>query len=174
MKQHRSSSRGFTFVEAIAYIAVLAIIVMAVFLFLVWMAQLHTKNVVLRETLENAERAMDSILLEAREAEGLYTPTSTATQLSLATNRHVPSSETNTYIDFFLCGERICMKKELEYPIALTADDIRITNLEFRQVATSADFPSLYVTLTAEYDGPAEKPEFEAEVTLRSAISLRE
>ncbi|OHA62468.1 MAG: hypothetical protein A3E07_03710 [Candidatus Wildermuthbacteria bacterium RIFCSPHIGHO2_12_FULL_45_9] len=174
MKRHRSSSRGFTFIEAIAYIAALSIVVMAVFLFLVWVMQVHAKNIVLRETLENAERAMDLILLEAREAEGLYIPTFTATQLSLVSNRHVPSSETSTYIDLFLCGERICMKKEFEYPIALTSDDIRITNLEFRVVATDANIPSLYVTVTAEYDGPAGKPEFEAEVTLTSAVSFRE
>lgn len=127
----------------------------------------------MREVLDNNQRAMETMLYEIREAKSVYTPTTTSNQLSLETTHYLPSGETSTYIDFFLCGDRLCLKKESENPIALTSDRVKVTNLNFTQVATGAATPSIRISLRVEYNAPASKPEYQASLELTSTASLR-
>jgi len=112
--------QGFTIIEFIVYIAVLAILGGAVSTLFLWTLKAHTKAQVLQETTFSAQLAMDRVMHEVREAESLYLPTTTATQVSLKTTASAPPGETTGYIDFFLCGQTLCMKKEEAVPVALT------------------------------------------------------
>ena len=110
------SGGGFTLMEALIYIGVLAIIVLAVSSFLVWITRSNTKVRAMRETLDSARQAMEIMSHEIKEAKSIYTPTSifsTSTgQISLETTKYLPEGENRTYIDFFLCEKRLCLKKE--------------------------------------------------------------
>ena len=54
---------------------------------------------------------MDIMVREIKEAKSVYTPTTNSSQLSLETINYLPVDEENTYIDFFLCGSSLCLKK---------------------------------------------------------------
>jgi len=168
----RFSNLSFTLVEILVYIGVLVIILVAISSFLIWAIHSNTKTKVMRETLDNARRAMEIMNYEIREAKSIYTPTTISTQLSLETIHYLPEGEKTSFIDFYLCGTQLCLKKESQNPIALTSDKLEVNNLIFSQVITG-QIPSIQIDFKIDYKNPANRPEYEASVNLKSAISLR-
>lgn len=165
--------QGFTIIEFIVYIAVLAIIGGAVFTLFLWTLSVHTKARVLQETALSAQFAMEIVMREAREAESLYLPTSSATQISFQTKTFMPLGETTGFIDFFLCQDRLCMKKEEQNPVAVTSNTIEVTSLVFTAISTDTDFPSLQMIMEVRHRNPNNRPELEAILNLTSTASLR-
>ena len=165
--------QGFTIIEFMAYIAVLAILGGMVSTLFLWTLKAHTKTQVLQETTLSAQLAMDRIMHEVREAESLYLPTTSATQVSLETKTSTPPGETLGYIDFFLCGEALCMKEEEKAPFALTPKTVEVTNLFFTAISIDTDFPSLRVFMEVRHKNPNNRPELEVIVPLTSTVSLR-
>ncbi|MDP2641196.1 MAG: type II secretion system protein [Candidatus Yanofskybacteria bacterium] len=172
MKQHKSGG-GFTLIEFMVYIAVLAILGGAISMLFLWTLKVHTKAQVLQETVASGEVALERVMSEVREAESLYLSTATSSQISLETKTSFPSGETTGFLDFFLCGEALCMKKEGEDPSALTPDTVEVTNLSFTPISTNTLFPSLRMSITLEHKNPNTRPELEAAVELTSTASLR-
>jgi type II secretory pathway pseudopilin PulG len=173
-KQKHSS---FTLMEMLVYLGVLAIVFLIISSFLLWAVRSNKKAMAMRETLENANRAMEIMIYEIREAKSIYTPTSvfstSSSQLSLETEKYLPDGETTSFIDFYLCGDRLCLKRENSDPIALTSENVEVKNLEFNLIATTSTFPSIKINLKVDYKNPKNRPELSASVTLNSTISLR-
>lgn len=164
--------KGFTLIEMLVYVAVLAILIVALSSFVLWAINSNTKTKVMRETSDSARRAMGTILYEIREAKSVYTPTTSASQLSLETTRYLPANETTSFVDFFLCSNRICIKKESQTPVALTSENVNIRDLQFTRIVTGSS-ASVQVSFVAEYIGPATKPQYQASISLTSTASLR-
>lgn len=143
----KNKELGLSLLEIIISIAIFSMILMAVVSFISSMNTSNLKTKSDRESLENAQRALDEITYEIRSATSIYTPTTTAHQLSLETSRYIPSGETDTFIDFFLCGTAVCFKKESQDAITLTSDSVKVTNLVFSQISTGAS-PSVQISLT--------------------------
>ncbi|OHA66408.1 MAG: hypothetical protein A2672_01245 [Candidatus Wildermuthbacteria bacterium RIFCSPHIGHO2_01_FULL_49_22b] len=165
--------RGFTIIEFVVYIAVLAILGGSTSTLFLWTLKVHTKAQVLQETVVSSERALEFIMHEVREAEALYLSTTTPNQLSLETKASAPLGETAGFLDFFLCGTALCVKQEEQGPVALTPDTVEVTNLSFTPVSTNTPFPSLRIDITLEHKNPNARPELAAAIELSSAVSLR-
>jgi len=169
-----SRVEGFTLMEILIYIAVLAMIFLAVSGFLTWTTKSGAKARAIREVADNARRAMEIMTNEIRGAAGLYGPTSAPGQLSLETRNYLPADETSTYIDFYLCGEAtstICFKKESQNPVAITSDRVRVSNLKFFQLSTT--IPSIQISLNIDYKTSAQSAEYQASINATSTASLR-
>lgn len=164
---------GFTIIEVIAYIAVLGIIGTSILTVLLWGIKTHTKSQVMQETTWNAKRAMDVIVQEIREAEGIYSSTTAASQLSLETSKYTPSGHATSFIDFFLCEEKLCFKRESQPAVVLTSNNVRVTQLSFREVRTAAAISSVQITLQVEYKNPNNRPELISSLELSSVASVR-
>jgi len=128
----------------------------------------NTKTKAEREVLENARRALEIMTYEIKGAKNVYEPTTVSDQLSLETYRYLPNDEDNTFIDFFLCDFRICLKKESQDPIFLTSDAVKVEQLEFRQISTNGS-PSIKIDLTVRYNNLKYFPS----IDLTSTVSLR-
>lgn len=169
--------KGFTLTEVLVYIAVLAIIIAAVSSFLLWQISSSAKSRATRETQYNAERALSIMTQEIREARSVYTPTSVfninPSQLSLETAKYAPAGEAAGYIDFFICGTQLCLKKESQNPVALTSESVEISNLIFRQIATTSTIPSIQIELKVDYIATSTRPEYQASFAATSTVSLR-
>jgi len=163
---------SFTLIEILVYISVLGILMIVLSSFLIWVNNSNVKAKVMRETLEDASRTMEFMIREIRAAKGIYTPTTNSSQLSLETANYLPAGEITTYIDFFLCGSQICLKKESQNPVALTKKNIEVSSLVFTQIV-SGNVPSIQIDLSMNYKNPHNKPEYQAVVNLTSAASLR-
>jgi len=158
------------------YIGVLGIILTAIFSLLIVSNRSNIKARVMRETLEDARRAMDIMVREIKEAKGIYTPTTDSDQLSLETINYLPTDEETTYIDFFLCGpslSSLCLKKEKDpTPVSITKDNVEVNNLAFTRIV-SGDSTSIQIELGMKYKNPNNRPEYQATVNLTSTASLR-
>ena len=109
---------------------------------------------------------------EIKAAKGVYSPTTTSSQLSFETTQALPEGEEATFIDFFLCETKLCLKREGQMPLAITSDNVQVASLTFSQVATN-ELPSVKIDLSINYKNPANRPDYEAIVDLSSTISLR-
>jgi len=171
-----NKQKSFTLMEVLIYIAVLAIVVLIVFSFFLWATRANTKAKAMREVLDNARRAMEIMTYEIKEAKSIYTPTSTFDshpgQLSLETKKYLPEGETTSYIDFYLCGFQLCLKKESQDPVTLTSDRVEVSNLMFSRIVTSG-IPSIQINLEIDYKNPTGRPEYQASITSTSTASLR-
>lgn len=173
MKNKRFSKKGFTLLETLTYVAILIIIIAIVSPLFLWVSRLNTKEKAMREVLDGARRAMEKMAYETREAEGIYFPTDSSNQLSLETKKYLPAGEETTYIDFYLCEDQLCFKKESQDPIVLTSDKIVIDDLSFTRVSTNLDIPSVQIDLSVSYKNPDDRSESRASIDLVSTVSVR-
>lgn len=163
--------RGFTLLEILIYISVLAMVFLAVSSFLAWSTKLSAKATAIREATDNTRRAMEIITYEIRGAKSVYTSTSNSAQLSLETTRYLPVGETSSFVDFYICGTAICLKKESQDPVAITSDSVEVNSLIFTQISTTT--PSVQIQLKLDYKTSAVRPEYQASVEATSTASLR-
>jgi type II secretory pathway component PulJ len=158
-------NKGFTMVEMLIYIATLVLVVGTVTTILVWMVRANSQVHVRNEVVANVEHALSVMTNEIRETQSIYTPTmTTSSQLSLQTQKNLPAGETSTYVDFFLCGTRLCIKRESQSPIAITSEKVEIQSLEFTKVQTGSA-SSMHIVMGASY--------LTASTTAQATVSLR-
>jgi len=172
MSGFKKNGAGFTLIEILVYIAVIAIILVSVLSFLRWAIISSKKQEAMREVLDSGRSAMEIMTREIREAKSVYDPTSTSTQLSLETLKYLPQGETMSYIDFFLCQTQLCFKKESQNPITLTSNKVEVKNLIFRKIVTN-QIPSIQIEITVDYKNPKNLSEYQASINLISTASLR-
>lgn len=163
---------GFTLIEMVIYIAIMTIIVAALVIFVSDSLKANNKSLMLRESLDNAHRALEVITREIKHADEIYTPTSlfgtSPGQLSLKTTKSLPEGEQDSYLDFYVEDGIVYIKKEGETPEALTSDSVEVTNLVFRNID-----PSVQVDLTISYKGSVSRPTHQALTTLTTSAALR-
>ncbi len=164
--------KGFTIIEVLIAVSILGMMLLLLMAFIFGLNFSNYKTKSDREVLENARRALDQITYEIKNAQSIYTPTTTQNQLSLQTTHYLPTGETTTFVDFFLCGAALCLKKESGAPIILTSDSVQISNLTFTQIKNT-NFPSVRVSMTVDYRNPDAGSGHFASITLSSTASVR-
>lgn len=168
--------KGFTLPEAIVYVAVLAIVAGAISIFIIWGIKVNGKIKVENETMQSASQAMDILVYEIKEAKSIYTPTSALDQnfgqLSLETVHNLPVGEDTAYLDFYVCGHQICLKKEGQSPIAITSNKTIVTNLTFSRILASTT-ETVQINLSLKYDAPISRPEWQASTTLNTTATIK-
>lgn len=164
--------RGFTLIEVLVYIAVFSIIIGSVSALLITTLYSQIKAKAMREALDNGQRAMEKMVYEIKEAKNIYIPTTTANQLSLETAHYLPVGEETTYIDFYFCSNRLCLKKESQNPTSLTSEKVEIINLSFAPIFTGKA-ASVQINLSLKYKNPSNRPEYQASANLQSTASLK-
>ncbi|OGZ17560.1 MAG: hypothetical protein A2V72_01455 [Candidatus Nealsonbacteria bacterium RBG_13_37_56] len=168
----KKPEKGISIIEVLVYIGVFSLIMVIVTSFVFWFVRSNTKAKVMREVLDSSKRVMEIITQEIKESEYIYLPTTSATQISLKTKKYPALGEEFSYIDFYLCDSRICIKKESQDPIYLTPESVEVNNLVFTQVM-SGDYLSIRINLGVNYNNVSNRPEYEASVDLTSTASSR-
>jgi prepilin-type N-terminal cleavage/methylation domain-containing protein len=147
---------GFSILEVLVSVAIFSFILLTIMSFIFWMNYSNLKIKADANSLENARRILDTIAYEIKGAKSVYTPTTSANQLSLETFRYLPTDEDVTFIDFFLCNTPatdICLKKESQNPILLNSDKVKVTSLSFSQITNGLN-PSIKISLTVDHKNP--------------------
>ena len=165
-------NKAFTLTEVLVYISVAFVVISAIVGFVFWLVNSNHKNRIARETANSAKRAMEIMDFEIKNAKAVYAPTTLANQLSLESVRYLPEGEISSYVDFYLCGIQLCLKKESQDPIVLTPESLGVSNLNFTYIKNGS-FESVKINLTLDYKNPSGRPEYNFSYTLNSAVSLR-
>jgi len=140
-------------IELLVSLAIFSLLLVVIVSFLFWLNYSNSKTKSDRDAEQNARRALDEITYEIKSAKSIYTPTTTASQLSLETTRYLPADETDTFIDFFVCGTAVCLKKESQAPVAITADSVSVGSLTFTRIMNGSS-PSIKVDLVINVTDP--------------------
>lgn len=164
--------RGFSLLEVLIYLSIAFVVLTVIVGFVFWLIDSNNKNRVIAQTMNSSKRAMEIMTYEIRAAESVYTPSTSNSQLSLQTNKHLPNDEKTTYVDFYLCGTQLCFKKESQDPIILTPSSTEISNLNFMYILSGTSV-SVKIDLTAAYKNPSGRPEYNFSTSLSSTVSLR-
>lgn len=168
--------KGFTLPEALVYVAVLTAVTSVISIFIIWSIKVNGKIKVENETMQNASQAMDILVYEIKEAKNIYTPMSILDQnpgqLSLETTHNLPTGENTTYLDFYICGTQICLKKEGQAPAAITSNKTTVTDLTFSRVLASTT-ETIQINLSLKYNTPSTHPEWQASTTLTTTAALK-
>lgn len=163
--------RGFTLIELMLYVSVCGMLLAAVGALLVWTLRSQAKSQAEHEVTFQALRVAEVITKEIQNAKSVYTPSSVfathPSQLSLETSNALPQGEQNTYVDFFVCDSRICMKREGQNPLALTSEKLIVQNFVVRQVGKGA-----HIDLTLQMN-PAKLSEYQAIIPITFSSSPR-
>ena len=173
---NKKISAGFTLLEMLIYVALVSIVVSAIVLFGLWAIQVGAKTKANSEVLGNARRAMETMVYEIRKSQSVYAPSSifdaNPGQLSLEQTNPDGSTEPSGFIDFFLCDQALCLKREKANPVALTNNSVRVTSLIFNQRLNSASSPSIKITLQIS-SASSTRPEDVTSIDLTTAANLR-
>ena len=171
------NKKGFTLIELIIYTFAFVIAAVLLTSFILNLIKIKAKTQIEKGVLVESQRAMETMLLEIRHAQDIYSSTSLFNshpgQLSLKTVRNTPDDEEITYLDFYLDdNNRLAFKKEGRASEALTSENVKINNLVFRYL-TAGEAKSIQIELLAVYNGPTEKAYYQATTTLISSANLR-
>ena len=169
--------RGFTLIELVVYVAVLGMVLASVLTFLLWTVKSQAKTNAMREVLAAGQRTLEVFSREAAVASSVYIPTSVFNsspgQVSLQTGAYVPTGETSSYVDFYKCQDKLCMKRESQNPLAITSDKVSLTSLTFLRIVTGQNRSSLQITITLAAKTSSPNPEYQASITLTDTVTLR-
>ena len=169
--RHKKNT-GFTMIEVLISVGIFALILLMIVSVVFWMNYYNSKTKADSQVQENARRVMEVMAYEIKGAKGVYTSTTTSNQLSLETLHYLPNDETTTYIDFFLCGSAICLKKESQNPVTITSDTVQASSLQFIQI-TNGTSPSVKINLTLSNVNPVNDASHASSVNLTSTVALR-
>jgi len=170
-------NKAFTMIELLVYVGILLIVISVVAYCVSWGIRMNAKIRVNQEVLENAKLAMEEIVFEIRNSQGVYAPTSVfgtnPGQLSLKTTLNSPTGERETYLDFYLENDKIFLKKESHDPYPLTSEKVKVTNLVFKYLNPDISSSSIQIDLKVEYKNPSSDPRLQSWVFLTSSANLR-
>jgi type II secretory pathway pseudopilin PulG len=160
------SSKGFTLVELLAYVAIVGFVLTVIAVFTAEIIKSNRKAEITRETQENARLVMQRLSKEIRWANLILDFNSSEITLN--------TSEGS--IRFYLGGvdlDRLFIEKggaERE----LTSDKVKITHLSFVRLEPENAPDSIQINLTVENRSPSVRGEYKATASLQSSVSLRE
>lgn len=130
---HISSRRsGFTLIEVVVYVALLALLAVGSTTFFIGLFRSAVSVRGEQAAVLNAAVALQAAELEIRHADAVYTPTSVfdsdAGQISLRTPRSVPTDHEFGYVDMYLDNGVLYQKTDDgTNAVALTSGDVAIS-----------------------------------------------
>lgn len=139
------NARGFSLIEAVVYIGLIAIIVSTAIYFLTNIFSVYGKIYAQKEVAANIQSALDTIIQEIKFGKSIYTSTSVfasdSGQISIETSQNPPTGETKAYVDFYLDNGRIYMKKESQSALPLTSNQVKINKLRLTNLSPGGNAP---------------------------------
>jgi type II secretory pathway pseudopilin PulG len=174
--QSLQKNKGFTLIEMLAYVAIAIIVLTILSVSALWAIKVSAKIKADNNVIDNARRAMETIVFEIKKSSAIYAPTSVFNshpgQLSLHQKTSILPNETTTYADIFLCGQSLCLKRESANPISLTNDQVQVTNLSFTRLFNSASSTSIQINIQVE-TLPSDRFENQSSINLTTTANMR-
>jgi len=159
-----SCQRGFTLIEIILYVGIIAIIFTAIVPFALTVINNGAKSAVQQEVYSNARFISEKIKYEIRRASGVNSVS--ANSISL-TNF---SPDTTTVID--LSGGKVRINKNGAGVINLNSDNATVSDLTFTN-NTSGDNKTKNISFTLTVASSGVRQEYQATISLQNSAEIR-
>jgi len=153
IKKIIKNKKGFTLVETLIYVAILAMFIFSLIAFLNIMTNARINNQMVLEVNNQGDQVIKTITQSARNATTINTPaiSSTGSSLSLATS----ASGTNPTV-FSISGGVLYMTEGSGSAIAITNDKVVVSNLVFSNLSKIGTHGTIQIrfTLTSAISDP--------------------
>lgn len=150
--KHINNKTGYSLVETTVTVGIFSMLIVAFISFFTWTVTTYNKLQAMDRVIKNLNIALSTMVYEVREAQSIYYPTSSSTQISLKTRHNPPDNEEFAFVDIYLCGASICIKRDGQAVEQLTSSLVEVTDLQFTQVSTSTA-PSVYINMSLRNAG---------------------
>ncbi len=162
--------QGYTLVEAIIYIAILAVLAVTFVNLLFTMTQSYTKFRLERDIVSSASLGLERMVRETRQAKSLDPASilgNNPGRLLLNTTDDVGVATTR---DFYLFLGTLMVKEGSGQAASTTAKNVTVDNLVFRQINTAnSSAVKIEMTLTAKRGATARTEKFYSTAVLRGS-----
>lgn len=147
------SKDGLTLVETVVYMAVLAALTAALVGSVASLFKSYRLAKTKTELVTSTQTVWASFFKEVKNAREVYSPTtvldSDTGELSLVSAfQPTDKTEPETYVDMYLAGGRVWLKRENETPQALTSNVMEVTSFRIEKFSPGAKPPGLRLHLT--------------------------
>jgi len=172
MRKILKNKKGFTLLELIIYVFIVAIILTAITMYAIDVIGAQTKAKSYQEVQYNARFAIRRIVNEIRRADDLNDGSSTFDThpgvLSIGNNN--PTKDPTV---FDIASNRLRMTQG-GTPYFLTSDKVEITNMVFKDLSVANRTNNIKISMTVAHRNPENREEFDAEFTISSTAVIRE
>lgn len=165
------NKKGFTLIELMIYIAIVAGILIVATSFAWNVINSRTKTFVIQEVEQNGRFIIEKISRSALGAQSITAPLVGATGSSLDL---IVDDAPLTTVDFILNAESIQMSNDGGPYIDLNSNNVRVTNLDFINLS-SADSrtKNIKIRFTLDHVNPENRQEWSYSDTFETTIELR-
>lgn len=161
--------KGFTLIELIIYIAILATILVVITGFL-WLIVLdNIKGISYQEVQQNGRFALDKINREIKKATGINNPPSGNSDVSLDLAMADPDLDPTI---FEVESGKLKITQGNNQSYYLTTDQTTITNLQFTNLSYNNTPGIVKVEMEINHVNPGSRIEYQAAINLKSSFSL--
>jgi type II secretory pathway pseudopilin PulG len=165
---HRQS--GYTLIELLLYVSVVGSLLIALSMFFATAADARVKGQTISEVNQQGTAAMEYITQTIRNADSITAPAAAGSGASLTLA--VPTVALSPTI-FDLSGTVLEVKEGTAAYIALTTNDLQITNLTFKNLTRSGTAGVVQVSFTITRTNPNNKNEYDYQKTFVTSAALR-
>jgi len=162
--------KGFTLIELLLYIAISAIVLLALSVFFATLLNARVKNETMTEIDAQGAATMSLITQAIRNANEISSPVASTSDSSLSLNvDDVALSPTV----FFIAGNALMMSDGAGDPVALMNGRVRVTDFQVKNLSRIGTKGNVRITFTLSRLNPAGRNEYNYSRTFEGSASLR-
>lgn len=171
MKNFIHKKQGFTLIEMLLYVSISAVILMAVFLFLIILLQARLKNQTIAEVDQQGLAAAYAITQALRNADAVTSPTIGASGASLTLDV-VNAANDPTIFD--LSSGRLRIKEGAGAAVFLTNSQVIVSGLSFSNLSRVNTPTIVRVNFIVTYNNASGRNEFDYQKSFVASASIKE
>lgn len=155
--KHTRRSAGYTLIELLLYIAISSILLSSITVFAGLVVEARVKNQSIAEVDQQGARAMEIITQTIRNATSITAPAAgaSANQLTLV----VPTGALSPTV-FNLSGSTLQITEGAGAAVALTTNEVQISNLTFKNVTRSGTPGIVQISFTVDRTNTSGRNEY--------------
>lgn len=161
--------KGFSLIEFIIYIGIVAVILLVAFNFGWEIIYGNIKSQAIREVQQNARFSMEKITRVIKEAKVVNSPTSGNSANSLSLEMTDPDLDPTV---LGVSGNKVQITQGTFGPYELTNDRVSVSNLQFTNLSYENTPGTVRIEMTIDSVNPTGRQEYEVSFGLKSTASL--
>jgi type II secretory pathway pseudopilin PulG len=164
-----TSQGGYTLIELLLYVTILGSLLTAVVLFFTLMTDANTKNQSMAEVNDQGIAVMDQITQTIRNATSITAPAAAGSGASLTLV--VPTGSLSPTV-YSLSGTTLQIKEGAAAAVALTSNDVQVTNLTFANLTRSGTKGLVQVSFRMSRVNTSGRNEYDYQKTFTSSAEV--
>jgi type II secretory pathway pseudopilin PulG len=166
---------GFTLIETLIYIAIVATAVSSFVLFSISVSNSRNKTYVVQEVQANVRVALNIMSQKIRAAQSVATTTSTYDTDPGFLILNMASTTLNpTHIGLNQNDGILGIKEGNAATTSITSDEVLVTNLVFTNLTGSSTQENTRIQMTIEYNNPSGDDDFNYLQSVQTAVGVRQ